>query len=404
MDLNNVQVSFEQLGLSSPLLENIASLGYEHPTQIQAESIPRILEGKDILGGAHTGTGKTAAFMLPILELLKRSGEAQALPRVLILTPTRELAIQVEQSACELKTGLAFRAAAVYGGVKMRVQTAVFEAGVDIIIATPGRLLDHLRQGNINLGNVQILVFDEADRMLDMGFIHDMNKIVAELPEQRQTLLFSATASGKVKRLIHEMLSCPTEHIEVTPPNSAAKKIRQNVIMIPRACKADLLAHIIKQENYNQVLVFTRSKKAADELTATLTSAGISAAAIHKDKEQSERTQVLDDFRSGVIKVLTATDIAARGLDIDNMPCVVNYELPERPEVYIHRIGRTGRAGRQGQAFSLVSPDEMKLLDKIEKLLKWNIKRVVIRDYTPPKSSGGMSRKRAKTLKSTRHS
>jgi len=390
--IDNVE-SFEKLGLCRQLLDNVTAQGYTSPTPIQAESIPAILEGKDILGGSHTGTGKTAAFVLPLLQRLIQSDKTSNLPRILILAPTRELAQQIDETVRTLGQGLGYRSVALYGGVKMRPQMDALSEGVDIVSATPGRLLDHIRQETIVLKKVETIVFDEADRMLEMGFIHDINKIIEKLPEQRQNLLFSATISKQVKKLI-AVLPGQAERIETSPRNSTAKEIRQSVILIPKPCKADLLVHLAKTESWPRILVFTRAKKGADELTGKLKAAGISAEAIHKDKEQDERTQALSDFKNGQLRVLVATDIAARGLDIEDMPCVINYDLPDRAETYVHRIGRTGRAGIQGEAFSLVSPDESKTLSKIESFLNWNIKRRVIRDYTIPRTGNTSKRPR----------
>ncbi len=390
--------SFENLGLCRQLLDNITIQGYTSPTPIQAESIPAILEGKDILGGAHTGTGKTAAFVLPLFQKLIDSGKTSPNPRILILAPTRELAQQIDETVKILGQGLDYRSVALYGGVKMRPQMNTLKDGVDIVSATPGRLLDHIRQESIVLKNIETIVFDEADRMLEMGFIHDINKIIEELPEKRQNLLFSATISKQVKKLI-AVLPGKAERIETSPRNTTAKEIRQSIILIPKPCKADLLIHLAKTNSWPRILVFTKARKGADELTIKLREAEISADAIHKDKEQEERTQALTDFKNGQLRILVATDIAARGLDIEDMQCVINYDLPDRPETYVHRIGRTGRAGIKGEAFSLVSPDESKSLSKIENFLDWNIKRRVIRNFNIPHMGKDLKRRSRKPAK-----
>lgn len=364
-------MSFENLGLRAELLSAVAAEGYTTPTPIQAKSIPVILAGRDVMGGAQTGTGKTAAFALPILQLLAK-GEKGRLPRTLVLTPTRELAAQVGESFRTYGKNLSLRSAIIYGGVGIGPQIDALRRGVDILVATPGRLLDHAGQGTLNLSKVEILVLDEADRMLDMGFINDIKKIFKLLPAKRQNLLFSATYSNDIKKLADGLLHNP-ELIEVARRNTAAETVTQVVHPVKHTRKRELLSHLIKTNDWSRVLVFTRTKHGANRLATQLITDGVSAAAIHGNKSQSARTKALADFKNGSVKTLVATDIAARGLDIDSLPHVVNYELPNVPEDYVHRIGRTGRAGASGTAISLVCAEERELLDGIHKVLNQKI-------------------------------
>ncbi len=375
---------FNQLGLSAELLRAVDEQGYQQATPVQQQAIPLILEGRDVLAGAQTGTGKTAGFTLPLLQQLQMqpSGGRRRHVRALILTPTRELAAQVGESVRTYGRHLPFKVATIFGGVSINPQITKLRKGVDIVIATPGRLLDHMQQRTIDLTAVEVLVLDEADRMLDMGFIRDMRKIFAVLPEQRQTLLFSATFSGDIRRLAADLLHSPTE-IQVAPRNTTADRVSQVVHPVDRRRKRELLSHQIGAENWRQVLVFTRTKHGANRLAEQLTNDGLRAAAIHGNKSQGARTRALADFKSGSVRILVATDIAARGLDIDKLPHVVNYELPNVPEDYVHRIGRTARAGQEGQAISLVCVDELKLLDDIERLLKIKIDKEIIPGYEP---------------------
>jgi len=377
-------MSFNDLGLMTELLQAVTKQGYSEPTPIQAKAIPVILEGKDILGGAQTGTGKTAGFTLPLLQLLsQRKVETNHRPvRALVLTPTRELAAQVGESVELYGDFLPLRSTVIFGGVKINPQIQALRRGVDILVATPGRLLDHVSQRTLDLSNVEILVLDEADRMLDMGFIHDIRKVLALLPKQRQNLLFSATFSDEIKKLADGLLNAPTL-IEVARRNTAAESVDQAVYHVDKKRKRELLSFIIGSRNWKQVLVFTRTKHGANRLARQLEIDGISATAIHGNKSQGARTRALADFKKGSVRVLVATDIAARGLDIDHLPHVVNYELPNVSEDYVHRIGRTGRAGNEGSAISLVCIDELKLLKDIEKLLKRKIAVETMVGYEP---------------------
>ena len=379
-------MSFDSLGLSAELLRAVREQGYTQPTPIQRQAIPAILQGRDIMAGAQTGTGKTAGFTLPLLQRLASSrvtGRRRPV-RALILTPTRELAAQVAESVETYGRHLELTSTVVFGGVKINPQIERLRRGVDILIATPGRLLDHAGQGTVDLSRVEILVLDEADRMLDMGFIHDIRKVLALLPENgsRQNLLFSATFSSDIKRLAHQLLNRP-ELIEVARSNATADRIEQRVHPVDKARKRELLSHLIGAGDWRQVLVFTRTKHGANRLAQQLERDGLSAAAIHGNKSQGARTRALAGFKNGEVRVLVATDIAARGLDIDQLPHVVNYELPNVPEDYVHRIGRTGRAGSDGEAISLVCVDEHKLLLDIERLLKRKIPSQVLDGYEP---------------------
>lgn len=366
-------MSFDSLGLSPHLLAAVADAGYTQPTAIQSKAIPAIIDGADVLGAAQTGTGKTAAFVLPLLERLGKGHEKK--PRVLVLAPTRELAAQVSESVGTYGAKTNLKKTVVFGGVGYQPQISAFKKGVDIVVATPGRLLDHLNNGHIDLSNLDTLVLDEADRMLDMGFIHDIKRVLKYVPEKRQTLLFSATFSKDIRKLASSLLKHPTE-IDVAPRNSTAERISQKVIMVEKPRKRAVLSHMIRSDDWSQVLVFTRTKHGANRLVKQLDTDGLTAAALHGNKSQNARTKALEGFKSGDIRVLVATDIAARGIDIDALPHVVNYELPNVAEDYVHRIGRTGRAGAEGEAVSLVGPDERKNLKDIEKLIGRQIERI----------------------------
>ena len=380
-------MSFDSLGLSAELLRAVNEQGYTQPTPIQTQAIPVILNGQDILAGAQTGTGKTAGFTLPMLQRLSQTqnNKTRRPVRALVLTPTRELAAQVGDSVNNYSRHLSLKSTIIFGGVSINPQIDKLRKGVDILVATPGRLLDHVNQKNLDLSNIEILVLDEADRMLDMGFIRDIRKILALLPKQRQNLLFSATFSNEIKQLADNLLHSPVL-IEVARRNTAAERVSQVIHPVDRGRKRELLSHMIGSENWHQVLVFTRTKHGANRLAEQLGKDGISAAAIHGNKSQGARTKALADFKQNNIRVLVATDIAARGLDINQLPHVVNYELPNVPEDYVHRIGRTGRAGNEGEARSLVCVDEHKLLKEIERLLKRDIPRNVIPGYEPDPS------------------
>ena len=372
-------MSFTTLGLSDPILKAIKDQGYTTPTPVQKQAIPIILEKRDILAGAQTGTGKTAGFTLPLLELLTQQKRATKKHQIsaLILTPTRELAAQVAQSVELYGKYLPFKSTVIFGGVGINPQKAVLRKGVDIVIATPGRLLDLISQDALDISCVKTFVLDEADRMLDMGFIHDIKKILAMLPANRQNLLFSATFSKEIKRLADGLLDNPAL-IEVARRNTTSEQVSQLVYPIDAHRKRELLIHLIKKNNWKQVLVFTRTKHGANKLTKQLQAEDITAAAIHGNKSQGARTKALADFKDASIQVLVATDIAARGIDIDLLPHVVNYELPNIAEDYVHRIGRTGRAGNVGEAVSLVCIDEIQYLKDIEKLTKQSIKKVIV--------------------------
>lgn len=380
-------MTFEQLGLAAGLLRAVADQGYTEPTPIQLKAIPAILDGQDILASAQTGTGKTAGFTLPMLQrLAENKTTGRRLPRALILTPTRELAAQVGDSVTTYGKHLPFRAAMIYGGVSFGGQIRQLRQGVDILIATPGRLLDHVSQGTIDLSAVEILVLDECDRMLDMGFIHDIRKIMGRLPDERQTLMFSATFSKPIQQLAHTLLKSPVQ-IEVAPRNTTAERVEQVVHPVDRHRKRELLSHIIGFHNWQQVLVFTRTKHGANRLAEQLAKDGLKTAAIHGNKTQAARARALKDFKQGRVRVLVATDVASRGIDIDQLPYVVNFELPNVPEDYVHRIGRTGRAGNEGRAVSLISDDELPLLISIERMLKQQITQDVVAGYEPSFSS-----------------
>ena len=376
-------MNFAALGLSAPILEAVTEQGYDKPTPIQLEAIPAVLKGCDVMAAAQTGTGKTAGFTLPILHLLASGKRAQAKQaRVLILTPTRELAAQIEQSVIVYGKNLDLNVAVVFGGVKINPQISKLRGGVDILVATPGRLLDLHNQGAISFPQLEILVLDEADRMLDMGFINDIRKILGLLPKRRQNLLFSATFSDDIRKLAKGLVNEPIE-ISVTPRNAAATTVKQWIHPVDKKKKSELLFNLIVDHKWQQVLVFSRTKHGANKLSRYLENAGINAAAIHGNKSQGARTKALANFKAGTVRVLVATDIAARGLDIDQLPQVVNFDLPNVPEDYVHRIGRTGRAGSKGQAVSLVSADEYKQLRDIERLIKRELPREFVDDFEP---------------------
>ncbi|MCX7628569.1 MAG: DEAD/DEAH box helicase [Methylophilaceae bacterium] len=383
----NEPISFDVLGLDPLILQAVAEAGYTVPTPIQQQAIPLVLEGRDLMAMAQTGTGKTAAFTLPVLQRLLPHANTSASParhpiRALVLTPTRELAIQVQESVQTYGKHVPLRSAVVFGGVDIKTQLPDLTKGVEILVATPGRLLDHVESRNLRLNQVQVLILDEADRMLDMGFLPDLKRILSLLPRQRQTLLFSATFSDEIKRLAHDFLQNPVT-VEVARRNTAAETVQQSVLMVASDDKRAVLGDIIRSRGARQVLVFTRTKLMAARLARYLERDGISADAIHGDKSQQERLKALEAFKEGRITALVATDVAARGLDIDQLPLVVNYELPPNAEDYVHRIGRTGRAGARGAAISLVDPDEERLLKDIEKLLK--------REF-PRERAGGVAR------------
>ena len=378
---------FNDLGLMSELCQAVSEQGYTQPTPIQAKAIPVVLQGGDILAGAQTGTGKTAGFTLPLLQRLsatKPAGKKRPV-RALVITPTRELAAQVGESIRLYGKHLPLRSAVIFGGVKINPQIQTLRQGVDILVATPGRLLDHVSQRTLDLSKVEILVLDEADRMLDMGFLPDIRKVLALLPKQRQSLLFSATFSNEIKRLADGLLNKPVL-IEVARRNTAAESVTQVVHHVDKKRKRELLSFLIGSHNWQQVLVFTRTKHGANRLSQQLDRDGIRSTAIHGNKSQGARTKALADFKRGAVRVLVATDIAARGLDIDQLPHVVNFELPNVSEDYVHRIGRTGRAGNDGVAVSLVSVDEKKLLVDIERLLKRKIAVEAVAGYEPDPS------------------
>ncbi|NMG43090.1 DEAD/DEAH box helicase [Aromatoleum toluvorans] len=373
------EVSFASLGLAEPLLRAISESGYTQPTPIQAQAIPLVLAGGDLLAAAQTGTGKTAGFTLPLLHRLSTTSAAvkPGRPRCLILTPTRELAAQVEESVQTYGKHLPLTSMVMFGGVNINPQIAALKKRVDILVATPGRLLDHAGQKTIDLSGVEILVLDEADRMLDMGFIRDIRKVLALLPKQRQNLLFSATFSDEIRSLANGLLNNPG-CVEVARRNTTTELVEQSVYLVPQKQKRDLLVHLVKEHDWHQVLVFTRTKHGANRLAEYLGKHGIPAAAIHGNKSQSARTKALSQFKDNSLPVLVATDIAARGLDIDQLPQVVNFELPNVPEDYVHRIGRTGRAGATGKAISLVDGEEKPYLASIERLIKRTIDRTPV--------------------------
>ncbi len=376
-------MSFASLGLSPPILEAVTAQGYDTPTPIQSQAIPAILEGKDVMAAAQTGTGKTAGFTLPLLELLSKGQRAPANQvRALVLTPTRELAAQVEESITNYGKNLPLKSAVVFGGVKINPQMMRLRGGVDILVATPGRLLDLYNQNAVRFSQLEILVLDEADRMLDMGFINDIRKILSFLPKQRQNLLFSATFSNEIRQLAKGIVHNPVE-MSVSPRNTTAETVKQWICPVDKKQKAPLLTKLINEQNWQQALVFTRTKRGANQLASHLEAEGIQSTAIHGNKSQGARTRALADFKAGTVRILVATDIAARGLDIDQLPQVVNFDLPNVPEDYVHRIGRTGRAGASGQAVSLVSADEFEQLSDIERLIQQLLTREIIEGFDP---------------------
>ncbi|RRZ92955.1 ATP-dependent RNA helicase RhlE [Erwinia sp. 198] len=381
-------MSFDSLGLNADILRAVNEQGYNEPTPIQRQAIPVVLGGRDLMASAQTGTGKTAGFTLPLLQLLSSSSphpKGRRPVRALILTPTRELAAQVGENVRDYSKYLDLRSLVVFGGVSINPQMMKLRGGVDVLVATPGRLLDLEHQNALDLSQVEILVLDEADRMLDMGFIHDIRRVLSKLPAKRQNLLFSATFSDEIKTLAEKLLHNP-EQVEVARRNTASEQITQHVHFVDKKRKRELLSFLIGRDNWQQVLVFTRTKHGANHLAEQLNKDGITAAAIHGNKSQGARTRALSDFKDGNIRVLVATDIAARGIDISELPHVVNYELPNVPEDYVHRIGRTGRAAATGEALSLVCVDEHKLLRDIERVLKREIPRIAIEGYEPDPS------------------
>ncbi|SDS55060.1 ATP-dependent RNA helicase RhlE [Polaribacter sp. KT25b] len=376
-------MSFKDLGLSDALIKAVNEKGYTSPTSIQQKAIPVILEGKDILASAQTGTGKTAGFTLPVLQYLSDTKHPKYRPlRVLVLTPTRELAAQVHDNVREYSKYVNIKSAVVFGGVKAASQIATLRRGVDILVATPGRLLDLHDQKAVSFKRIDVLILDEADRMLDMGFARDLNKLISFMPAKRQNLMFSATFSNDIKKLAAGILNNPVS-VESAPQNSTAKKVTHKVFKVDKGQKTTLLIKLIKDGAWTQVLVFTRTKHGANKLTEKLIKAGISAAAIHGNKSQGARTKALKNFKDNSIRILVATDIAARGLDIPLLPHVINYELPNVPEDYVHRIGRTGRAGAAGEAISLVCSEETEYQNEIEKLLKEKLKTTILEGFEP---------------------
>ena len=375
-------MSFNELGLSEPLLKAISDSGYTEPTAIQSAAIGPVLSGKDLMASAQTGTGKTAAFTLPLLEKLGQLDSPGNHPRVLIITPTRELAAQIEASANTYGKHTTLQSLAVFGGVKIGPQIKKLRQGIDILVATPGRLLDLSQQGAVNLKHVDVLVLDEADRMLDMGFIPDIRRIQKLLPDSKQTLMFSATYSPEIRKLAHDYLSNPVE-INVTPKNAAAHTVEQVLHPVDKRRKSELLQHLVQLNSWSQALVFSKTKHGANKLTRDLAKTGVRAAAIHGNKSQAQRTKALEDFKRGKVEILVATDIASRGIDISELPMVINFDLPHVPEDYVHRIGRTGRAGTTGNAISLVCADEAKQLRDIERVIKKPLERVEIEGFEP---------------------
>ena len=376
-------MSFQSLGLSEALLKTVSKKGYTIPSPIQQKAIPPVLEGKDVLASAQTGTGKTAGFTLPLLHILSENPKDKYRPiRALILTPTRELAAQVYANVKEYSEFLNIRSAVIFGGVNQKPQAATLRQGIDVLVATPGRLLDLQNQGLLSLKRVEIFVLDEADRMLDMGFLRDIEKVIKSMPEKRQNLMFSATFSKDIKKLAHGILNQPVQ-VEATPENTTVEAISQKVYRVAKGLKTNLIIKLISDGNWKQVLVFTRTKHGANKLCEKMSKAGITAAAIHGNKSQGARTKALAGFKSSRVRVLVATDIAARGLDIPLLPHVVNFELPNIPEDYVHRIGRTGRAGASGEALSLVSADETSFLRDIEKLIEMKLPVDILEGFEP---------------------
>ncbi len=376
-------MSFDTLGLSDPILKAVTKQGYKTPSPIQEQAIPAVLAGRDVMAAAQTGTGKTAGFTLPLLEKLSsgpKPKEKQV--RALILTPTRELAAQVEHSVVTYSKYLNLTSTVIFGGVKINPQIKRLQQGVDVLVATPGRLLDLYNQKAVRFDNLEVFILDEADRMLDMGFIHDIRKVLAFLPKRRQNLMFSATFSNEIRKLAKTIINDPVE-ISVSPRNTTVESIKQWIHPVDKKEKSALLAHLIEENQWTQVLVFARTKHGSDRLTRQLNTKDIPAVAIHGNKSQNQRTRALSDFKKGKVQVMVATDIAARGIDIDQLPQVVNFDLPNVPEDYVHRIGRTGRAGSDGHAVSLVSADEVKQLSDIEHLIKQVLKRTLVDGFEP---------------------
>lgn len=368
-------MKFSDLNLIEPIQSAIDKLNYTVPTSIQVQSIPHLLDGKDIFGCAQTGTGKTAAFSLPLLQRIHLSGNKSNNIKALILAPTRELALQIEESIKAYSANLKVRHAVIFGGVSQHNQVNAIKKGLDILVATPGRLLDLMNQGFVRLNSIEYFVLDEADRMLDMGFINDIRKVIAKLPEKRQTMFFSATVSPEIMKLASGILKDPVK-VSVTPVSTPAETVQQSVFFVQKEDKRSLLKHVIKTETIHHALVFTRTKRGADRVAKELNKNGIKAEAIHGDKSQNARVRALDGFKNRKINVLVATDIAARGIDVDKLTHVINYEIPETPETYVHRIGRTGRAGESGIALSFCSVDEQEYLKDIKKLIRKNIRVV----------------------------
>ncbi len=375
-------MTFSDMGLIKPLQKAVAEKGYTTPTAIQKGTIEAVLAGKDLMASAQTGTGKTAAFTLPLLQLLEKSAGAGSAPRALVLTPTRELAAQIQDSIFTYGKYLDLRSTVVFGGVKIGPQIRTLRQGVDILVATPGRLLDLFQQGAVKFNDIEVLILDEADRMLDMGFIHDIKRIQNKLPNNKQSLLFSATFSPEIRSLAKTMSSHPVE-VDVSPKNTTAETVEQSVYLVDKKQKSDLLTHLYMENGWHQSLVFTKTKHGANKLAKQLTKAGIRVEAIHGNKSQANRTRALKNFKEGRVSVLVATDIASRGLDINELPLVVNFDLPHTPEDYIHRVGRTGRAGSEGIAISLVSADEAKQLHAIERLIKQQLEREEVEGFEP---------------------
>ena len=399
-------MTFDDFGLSPEILRAVRDEGYDVPTPIQAQAIPLVAQGRDVMGRAQTGTGKTAAFALPMLERLRAHANTSFSParhpvRALVLAPTRELAVQVYDSFRTYGRHVPLRYSVVYGGVPIEPQTRELLAGVEVLVATPGRLLDHVGQRTVNLSQVEILVLDEADRMLDMGFLPDIRRIVEMLINRRQTLLFSATFSTDIRGLANSLLKDPVS-VDIEPQTTSADTVKQAVYLVDSARKLDLLAQLVRRRDLSQVLVFTRTKLMAGRLASQLDRAGVEAISIHGDRSQPERERALADFKSGAVRVLVATDVAARGLDIDDLPVVVNYELPHTPHDYVHRIGRTGRAGAAGEAISLVAPEEEDYLKQVNRLLKRDLPVQVVKGFEPnlgerPHAAGTRGRAPART-------
>lgn len=376
-------MSFASLGLCQNIVNAVAEKGYTEPSPIQAKAIPAILEGKDVMAAAQTGTGKTAGFVLPILELLNHGRKVKSNHvRALIITPTRELAAQIAENVSVYSKNLSIRHTVVFGGVGINPQMMALRKGVDILVATPGRLLDLHSQNAVHFDQLEVLVLDEADRMLDMGFIHDIKRVIKLLPQKRQNLLFSATFSDDIRNLARGLVNDPVE-VSVAPPNQTADRVEQWIYPVDKSKKSNLLTQLIKQNDMQQVLVFSRTKHGANRLAKQLSTRGVTATAIHGNKSQGARTKALSEFKAGKVRVLVATDIAARGLDIHLLPNVINYDLPHVAEDYVHRIGRTARAGAEGQAISLVTAEEFKLLKEIEKLIKQVINRKILPGFEP---------------------